>query len=110
MGGGVLVYFGWPRAHENEASRAVKAGLAVATWAAPSPQIDPAVNYFGNVISCYDEQFYAALYSHLRHSTPKSPTPNQQREKQCKPALNIRPYQVSPHFRFANRYSFPCVI
>ena len=29
MGDGVLVYFGWPRAHENEAERAVRAGLAV---------------------------------------------------------------------------------
>ena len=29
MGDGVLVYFGWPRAHENEAEQAVRAGLAV---------------------------------------------------------------------------------
>jgi class 3 adenylate cyclase len=29
MGDGVLVYFGWPRAHENEVEQAVKAGLAV---------------------------------------------------------------------------------
>jgi class 3 adenylate cyclase len=29
MGDGVLCYFGWPRAHENEAERAVRAGLAV---------------------------------------------------------------------------------
>ena len=29
MGDGALVYFGWPRAHENEAERAVRAGLAV---------------------------------------------------------------------------------
>src|SRR5262245_20372827 len=29
MGDGVLVYFGWPQAHENEAERAVRAGLAV---------------------------------------------------------------------------------
>ena len=26
MGDGVLVYFGWPRAHEDEAERAVRAG------------------------------------------------------------------------------------
>ena len=31
MGDGVLAYFGWPRAHENEAERAVRAGLAIAT-------------------------------------------------------------------------------
>jgi class 3 adenylate cyclase/predicted ATPase len=31
MGDGVLAYFGWPRAHEDEAERAVRAGLAVAT-------------------------------------------------------------------------------
>jgi class 3 adenylate cyclase/tetratricopeptide (TPR) repeat protein len=29
MGDGVLAYFGWPRAHEDEAERAVRAGLAV---------------------------------------------------------------------------------
>jgi class 3 adenylate cyclase len=31
MGDGVLAYFGWPRTHEDEAERAVRAGLAVAT-------------------------------------------------------------------------------
>ena len=30
MGDGVLAYFGWPRAHEDEAERATRAGLAVA--------------------------------------------------------------------------------
>ena len=30
MGDGVLAYFGWPAAHEDEAERAVRAGLAVA--------------------------------------------------------------------------------
>ena len=30
MGDGVLAYFGWPRAHEDEAERAVQAGLAIA--------------------------------------------------------------------------------
>jgi class 3 adenylate cyclase len=30
MGDGVLAYFGWPRAHEDEAERAVRAGLALA--------------------------------------------------------------------------------
>ena len=29
MGDGVLAYFGWPRAHEDAAERAVRAGLAV---------------------------------------------------------------------------------
>lgn len=29
MGDGVLVYFGWPRAHENEAERAVRARLVI---------------------------------------------------------------------------------
>jgi pimeloyl-ACP methyl ester carboxylesterase len=28
MGDGVLCYFGWPRAYEDEAERAVRAGLA----------------------------------------------------------------------------------
>jgi class 3 adenylate cyclase len=27
MGDGVLAYFGWPKAHEDEAERAVRAGL-----------------------------------------------------------------------------------
>ena len=30
MGDGVLCYFGWPRTHEDDAERAVRAGLAVA--------------------------------------------------------------------------------
>ena len=29
LGDGVLAYFGWPRAHEDEAERAVRAGLAI---------------------------------------------------------------------------------
>jgi class 3 adenylate cyclase/energy-coupling factor transporter ATP-binding protein EcfA2 len=29
MGDGVLAYFGWPQAHENEPERAVRAGLAI---------------------------------------------------------------------------------
>jgi predicted ATPase/class 3 adenylate cyclase len=29
MGDGVLCYFGWPRAHEDDAERAVRAGLAI---------------------------------------------------------------------------------
>ena len=39
MGDGVLAYFGWPRAHEDEAERAVRAGLAIAASVArlPSP-------------------------------------------------------------------------
>ncbi|APG93193.1 ATP-binding protein [Sinorhizobium americanum] len=31
MGDGVLAYFGWPMAHEDDAERAVRAGLAAAT-------------------------------------------------------------------------------
>jgi class 3 adenylate cyclase len=30
MGDGVLAYFGWPRAHEDEAEQAVRGGLALA--------------------------------------------------------------------------------
>src|SRR5687768_11627861 len=37
MGDGVLAYFGWPRAHEDEAERAVRAGLAVAEAVASMP-------------------------------------------------------------------------
>ena len=40
MGDGVLVYFGWPKAHEDEAERAVRAGLA--TIAAVSALQTPA--------------------------------------------------------------------
>ena len=39
MGDGVLAYFGWPQAHEDEAERAVRAGLelveAVSALGAP---------------------------------------------------------------------------
>ncbi len=43
MGDGVLAYFGWPRAHENEAERAVRAGLAIAATVAAqkSPVKEP---------------------------------------------------------------------
>ena len=41
MGDGVLIYFGYPQAHEDDAERAVRAGLAlidaVATLPAPEP-------------------------------------------------------------------------
>jgi class 3 adenylate cyclase/predicted ATPase len=41
MGDGVLIYFGYPQAHENDAERAVRSGLAlidaVATLPAPEP-------------------------------------------------------------------------
>src|SRR4051812_26075679 len=40
MGDGVLAYFGWPRAHEDDAERAVRAGLAIA--AAVARLADPA--------------------------------------------------------------------
>ena len=36
MGDGVLAYFGWPRAHEDEAERAVRAGLAIVAAVAPA--------------------------------------------------------------------------
>ncbi len=35
MGDGVLAYFGWPQAHEDDAERAVRAGLAVVAAVAP---------------------------------------------------------------------------
>jgi class 3 adenylate cyclase/pimeloyl-ACP methyl ester carboxylesterase/energy-coupling factor transporter ATP-binding protein EcfA2 len=40
MGDGVLAYFGWPQAHEDDAERAVRAGLAVigAVGELPTPQ------------------------------------------------------------------------
>ena len=36
MGDGVLAYFGWPQAHEDEAERAVRAGLALGRGARPA--------------------------------------------------------------------------
>ena len=44
MGDGVLAYFGWPQAHEDEAERAVRAGLAVTAAVArlPRPTHGPA--------------------------------------------------------------------
>ena len=43
MGDGVLAYFGWPQAHEDEAERAVRAGLAIveALAALQTPAGDP---------------------------------------------------------------------
>ena len=37
MGDGVLAYFGWPRAHEDNAERAVRAGLALVSAVAGMP-------------------------------------------------------------------------
>src|SRR3954471_7239604 len=37
VGDGVLIYFGWPQAHETDAERAVRAGLAVATTVSEAP-------------------------------------------------------------------------
>jgi class 3 adenylate cyclase len=37
MGDGVLAYFGYPQAHEDDAERAVRAGLQIATTARPVP-------------------------------------------------------------------------
>jgi class 3 adenylate cyclase/predicted ATPase len=43
MGDGVLAYFGWPQAHEDDAERAIRAGLATTTAIAAlaTPQGDP---------------------------------------------------------------------
>ena len=43
MGDGVLAYFGWPRAHEDDAERAVRAGLAAmaATASLTTPRGEP---------------------------------------------------------------------
>jgi len=43
MGDGVLVYFGYPRAHEDDAERAVRAGLDVV--AAIASMATPAANH-----------------------------------------------------------------
>src|SRR5690349_4566384 len=37
VGDGVLIYFGWPEAHETDAERAVRAGLAVAAAVGDTP-------------------------------------------------------------------------
>ena len=41
MGDGVLAYFGYPGAHEDDAEQAVRAGLAVvdAVRSVPSPEL-----------------------------------------------------------------------
>ena len=39
MGDGVLAYFGWPRTHEDEAERAVRAGLAVVAAVGKLPMV-----------------------------------------------------------------------
>src|SRR3954467_14459517 len=40
VGDGVLIYFGWPQAHETDAARAVRAGLAVAAAVSEAPVAD----------------------------------------------------------------------
>lgn len=40
MGDGLLAYFGWPQAHEDDAERAVRAGLALVTAIAQLPARD----------------------------------------------------------------------
>ena len=39
MGDGILAYFGWPQAHEDEAERAVRAGLAISDGSRTSAAI-----------------------------------------------------------------------
>jgi class 3 adenylate cyclase len=45
LGDGLLVYFGWPQAHEDDAQRAVRAGLrlldATAALSGRLPQVEP---------------------------------------------------------------------
>ena len=41
MGDGVLIYFGYPEAHEDDAERAVRAGLAVIDAVGHSPRPEP---------------------------------------------------------------------
>ena len=41
MGDGVLAYFGYPRAHEDDAERAVRAGLAVVACHQPADAAEP---------------------------------------------------------------------
>jgi class 3 adenylate cyclase len=45
LGDGLLVYFGWPQAHEDDAQRAVRAGLrlldATAALSGGLPQVEP---------------------------------------------------------------------
>ncbi len=64
MGDGVLAYFGWPRAHEDEAERAVRTGLAVCdavgrltapTWQLPEEKAQP---QFFNPGPCFSDLIY----------------------------------------------------
>jgi class 3 adenylate cyclase/DNA-binding transcriptional ArsR family regulator len=43
VGDGVLIYFGWPQAHETDAARAVRAGLAVAAAISEAPVAEEAL-------------------------------------------------------------------
>ena len=49
LGDGVLAYFGWPRAHEDEAERAVRSALAVvsAVGRLTTPDGEPLVSRVG---------------------------------------------------------------
>jgi hypothetical protein len=39
MGDGILAYFGWPQAHENDAVRAVQAGLSILRCDGHAPRL-----------------------------------------------------------------------
>jgi hypothetical protein len=50
LGDGLLVYFGWPQAHEDDAQRAVRAGLGIVE-SIPRPNPDCFPLYLGNLSS-----------------------------------------------------------
>jgi Adenylate and Guanylate cyclase catalytic domain len=49
MGDGVLIYFGYPQAHEDDAERAVRAGLAVIEAVGRLPARQEVVALFGRI-------------------------------------------------------------
>jgi class 3 adenylate cyclase/tetratricopeptide (TPR) repeat protein len=66
MGDGVLVYFGWPRAHEDDAERAVRAGLGIVAAAAPlgisvRVGIATGISVVGDLVGAGSAQEQAAL-------------------------------------------------
>jgi class 3 adenylate cyclase len=56
MGDGVLVYFGYPQAHEDDAERAVRAGLELVAVKSPQPDAAKAQSYFERALDVAHQQ------------------------------------------------------
>jgi hypothetical protein len=65
MGDGVLAYFGYPQAHEDDAERAVRAGLAVVGAIRPRDLLAPVYGWFPEGFDAADLREAKALLDEL---------------------------------------------